>query len=166
MRQFLELGRIVNTHGVHGEMRMLPWSDEAIYDIDKVYIGVDKTPSRVISARPHKQFILIKLEGVEDMDGAQALKNTVLYADREDMPETAEGEWYIGDLEGMTALLSDGSVLGTVKEVLITGANDVLVISCEDGKERLVPLIDDCVKDVDVEKGTMLITPLEGLFDD
>lgn len=167
MRSYIEMGKITNAHGIKGELRVLLWCDEVeLVACDELYIGEDKASFKMEWARPHKQFMLVKLEGIEDMNGALALKNRIIYADRSYLPDLPEGSYYIGDLTGMEVVLIDGAFFGTVKDVLKTGANDVLVIAAADGRELLAPFIDECVPEVDTLNRRILLTPLKGLFDD
>lgn len=167
-KKYLEMGKITNTHGIRGEVTAQSWGDyeDDLVDFDYFYVGKNKTKMEVEHARPHKHVVLIKFKGVDDCNAAEALKNQLLYMDRDEMEELEDGCYYIADLEGITAYLEDGRVLGKVTQVMQTGANEVFVIKNESGKEYLVPFIQDCVKDVDIEQKRCTITPLEGLFDD
>lgn len=167
-KQYLEMGRITNTHGIRGEVKAQSWGDypEDLAEFEYFYVGKQMRRMEVEDARPHKNMVIIKFAGVDTCDQAEQLKNSILYLKREELGELEEGTYYIADLEGLTAQLEDGTILGKVKEVLQPGGNDVLVIKGENGKQHLVPFIQQFVPKVDLENGTCTITPIEGLLDD
>ena len=169
IKPYLELGQIVGTHGVRGELRVNPWCDTPDFAKRFKTLYWDKNgekPVTVLSCRPHGNIVLLRLEGVETMEAAQALKNRMLYLRREDA-KLAPGVWFIEELIGCDALdADDGRRYGTLTEVSQTGANDVWHITAEDGQEYLVPAIPDVVIDADVANNRVLLRPLKGIFDD
>lgn len=169
MENLIETGMVVTTHGINGELKINPWSDtpEFLLQFQTIYIG--KTPYQVRYARVQKNMVHIKLEGIDSIDQAMGLVNQVAAINREDAP-LPEGTYYIADLIGCTVKdEADGTVYGVLKDVLKTGANDVYVISADDGengtRELLAPVIPDVVKKVSMDKKEILICPLPGLFD-
>ncbi len=166
-KQYLECGKIVSTHGVRGELRVQPWCDspEYICEFSTLYLQNGEKSLKVEQARVNKNVVLLKVAGIDTLDAAVTLRGRVLYINREDAPDD-EGT-FIQDLIGLTVIDADsGKTWGKLTDVLSTGANDVYVLNCEDGVERLVPAIPDVIIETDVDGGTMKIRPLKGLFDD
>ena len=165
-KRFLECGKIVSTHGLRGEGKVLPWCDgpEALLPIKTFYLDKGATPKKAEKCRVQKNMVLLKLEGVDTPEAAQALRGRVLWLDREE-DTLEEGQYYIQDLIGLTVEDADtGEVYGTLRDVSETGANDVYHVAFPDGRVQLVPAIPQVVLDIDLEGGVMLIRPLEGLF--
>ena len=139
--QFLEAGQIVNTHGVQGEVKIVPWCDspEFLCGFDTFYI--DGAPVKVRAARVHKTSVLARLEGVDDVNDAMRLKNKVIHIDRSGVV-LPEGRHFIADLIGLTVLDDDtGAALGTIAEVLTPPAHEVYVVQGE-GKRYMIPAVD------------------------
>lgn len=167
--EYLELGKVQNTHGVHGELRVDPWVDSVdLFDeIETVFLGKDgKDPYRIVSWRPHKHLVLLTLQGVGDVDAAARLKNKILYVKREDIAETLpEGRHFIAEMVGCEVRDADtGRVYGTLTDVFNRGANNVWEV-CNGEKEYLVPDIPGIVVSVDIEAEVALVRPIPGIFD-
>lgn len=163
--ELIQTGKIVNTHGIHGELKVISWarSPEDMLGIEIFYI--DEKPYEVEKTRIHKGSVLLKLCEITNMDEATALKNKILYADKEDF-ELEETEFFIEDLIGLQVIDADTNQdYGKIKDVLMTGANDVYEVVDGEGKTRLVPAIKDCIVSTDIKTKTMKIRPLPGLFD-
>ena len=167
--EFLEVGKIVNTHGLRGEVKIVTWTDypEDFEEIPKVYIK-RKTGDEALTIKGvkyQKNNIIVKFEEIKDINEAERYKNQVVYADREDLPELEEGAHYIADLIGLTVVEEDGSVVGTLVDVFNTGANDIYDVKREGKKNLLLPVIDEVVKDIDLEDGKITVHIMEGLDD-
>ena len=165
-KRFLECGKIVATHGLRGEVKVLPWCDgpEALVPIKTFYLDGGNTPKRAERCRIQKNMVLLKLEGVDTPEAAQALRGRVLWLDREE-DTLEEGQYYIQDLIGLTVEDADtGEVYGTLRDVTETGANDVYHVAFPDGRVQLIPAIPQVIVEIDIDGGKMLIRPLEGLF--
>ena len=161
MKQYLEIGKIVNVHGLRGDMKVVPWCDdpEFLCEFDTLYLGKAQKPVTVTAARLQKGNVLLHLEGVEK------LRNQVLYMDRDEV-ELEEGVYFIQDLIGLEVLDVDtGKSYGKLTDVMQTGANDVYEVKDAEGKTVLNTAIPDVVKETDLDGGVMRIRPLEGLFD-
>ena len=159
--RFLEAGRIVNTHGIHGEIRLQPWADSPgfLTGFERLYI--DGTPVKVLSARVHKGCVIAALEGVDNIDGAIRLKNKTVCIDRNDV-SLEEGRHFITDLVGLLAVDADTrNELGPVADVLSLPANNVYVIKGE--REILVPAVADFVEEINIEEGYIRLRLIEGL---
>ncbi len=169
IKAYLEVGQIVGTHGVRGEMRVNPWADgpEFMKQFKTLYYDVNGEKSvKVISARPHGNVVILKLDGVDTVERAAAMRNKVLFIKRADA-KIPKGSYFISELIGCDVFDADDDTLcyGVLSDVSETGANDVWHIE-KDGKEYLLPAIPDVVINVDVAANRVEIKPLRGIFDD
>ena len=160
-KEFLECGIIINTHGIKGDVKLesLCDSPDVLADMERVFIYKNGKyeERRVNHASVFKQFVIMNIEGIKDMDTAAAMKGTKLYAARSDF-ELDEDTYFIADLEGLDVFdFESGEILGKIKEVINRGAHDIYVISTPWG-EKMVPVVDEFVKKVDVEKGVYIKT--------
>ena len=163
--ELIETGKIVNTHGVRGELKVVPWNDDPTVFSDFTTVTIDNIPYTVRSVRFQGQNVLLKLEGINDMTAAEGLKNKIIYADRADF-ELAEGVYFVADLMGLTVVEDEtDKELGTLTDVMSTGANDVYEITAPDGKKYYIPAIKECVMATDTDKKEMRIHVMEGLFE-
>ncbi len=165
-KEYLEAGKIVNTHGIRGEVKIMPYTDtpELLAEFDRLFIGKNHDELTILNARPSKNMVIAKIEGVDNPEDANKLRNKILYMHRDDL-ELDEDTYFIQDLIGMTVKDADNdTVYGEISDVLQTGANDVYVIKGED-REYLIPAIPDVVVSTDTENDIMTIHVLEGLFD-
>lgn len=164
---YFVIGDLVNTQGIKGEMRVVPCVDDPTRFelLDKVYI--DKkgviTEYEVENIRYHKQFVLVKLKGINDMTAAEKLKGSLVKITEDMALPCEENEYYVRDLYDMNVVTDEGENLGIITDILFTGANDVYVITPEKGKDILIPAIEQVVLNVDVENKKMTIHLLEGL---
>lgn len=166
-KKFLEIGQIVNTHGLKGEMRVDPWCDspEFLCEFDVLYLKDGKT-LRITQSRPHKNVAIIKAEGIDTVEKADEMRKTVLYIDRDDV-ELDDGAFFVQDIIGCEVVNADTRQnYGSVNDVIKTGANDVYQIKDGEGKEYLIPVIDDVIVSTDIDAGVIEIRPLKGLFED
>lgn len=163
--EILELGKVVNTHGIRGEIKVQPWCDDPeIFDeLEYIYIG-DKRYD-ILKSRLHKNCEIIALDGVNNINEAELLRNKVVTIEREILGELPEGTYYIADLEGLEVKTVDGQVLGTIDEVIKTGSNDVYVLNNPGKKPILIPVIEPVVKEVNIDDGFVLVELMEGLID-
>lgn len=169
LKQYLEIGQIVSTHGVRGEVRVNPWCDspEFMKKFKTLYFdGKGEKAVKISSCRPHGNIVIMKLEGIDTVEDAQKLRNKVLYMNRNDA-KLRKGDWFIQDLIGCTVYDADDNTkaYGILTDVARTGANDIWYIECNN-KEYIIPAIKDVVIKVDVENESVFIKPLRGIFDD
>ncbi len=167
LKQYLEVGKIVGTHGVRGEMRVECWanSPEFLKKFKKLYLDEGETAVEV-SCRPHKNIALMTMRGVDSIEAADALRGKILYIDRADV-KLSKGEHFVQDIIGLAVTDADsGRVYGTVKDVLKTGSNDVYEMADPSGKLFYIPVIHDIMAGFDFDKGAVYIHPMKGLFDD
>lgn len=167
-KQFLDSGKIVGTHGIKGEVRIDPWCDspEFLCAFKKLWLDENGTEFIEVKSRPHKNITLTKIKGVDTIEAAEKYRGKVVYINRDDI-NLAEGVHFVQDLIGLEVKDADnGRVYGKISDVLRTGANDVYEIKDADGKTYLAPVIDDVVKEINVNDGYVLIVPMKGIFDD
>ena len=163
MKQFLPAGQIVNTHGIRGEVRVMPWADspEFLLDFDTVY--VDEKPMKVASARVQKTCVLMKFKGIDTVEAAALLREKTVHIDRDDA-QLEEGAVFVDDLLKMPVYDQNGEKIGMIKDVLSMPKNDVYVVQ---GKhEYMIPAVKEYVKKIDVENGRMDVVLIEGMQTD
>ena len=164
-KEYLEAGKIVTTHGIRGEVKIMPYTDtpELLCEFDRLFIGKDKSELYIERSRTAKNMVIAKIEGVDTVEAAEKYRNKVLFMHRDDL-ELDEDTYFIQDLIDMEVQDADsGFVYGKITDVLQNGANDVYVIKGD--REYLVPAIPDVVISTDIDSNIMLIRPLDGLFD-
>lgn len=164
---FLVVGKLRRPHGVHGEILMDVYTDfpERIRPGAILYVGPQRQSLEVSTTRWHQSAMLLAFEGVADREAAAELRNQLVYvrtAEREALPE---GEFYHHQLIGMRVVEENGKFLGIVKEILETGANDILVVKTPESKEALLPLIQEVVMDINPERHEIQVHLLAGLID-
>lgn len=167
LKQYLEVGRIVGTHGIQGEMRVECWANEPgfLSRFRTLYLDGGATALSV-ACRPHKNVALVRVKGVATIEQADELRGKVLYINRDDV-RLDEGEHFVQDIIGLKVTDADsGAVYGEVRDVLKTGSNDVYEMAGEDKKLYYIPVIPDIVDRFDFERGAVYIHPMKGLFDD
>lgn len=162
MEKYLEAGTIVSTHGVHGEVKILPWADgpEFLTLFDRVYLKGREY--EVENSRVQKTCVLMKLKGVDTMDAAQALRETVVKVDRDDV-ELEEDTFFIADLIGLP-VLAEGQEIGKVKEILTMPGNDVYVVKGE--HEYMIPGVKEFLLETNLEQGFIRVKLIEGMRTD
>ena len=165
MDNLLVAGKIVNTHSLHGEVRVYPYCDSAEFLCEFERLFIEDTETKVTSSRVHKGQALIKFAGIDNVGQAESLVGKLIYIDKIDI-ELEDGRYFIEDIKGLTVKDADsGKIYGIVTNVIETGANDVFEVTTPDGETLLVPKIDDVIKDIDIQDKTILITPIKGLFE-
>lgn len=167
-KQFLEAGKIVGTHALKGALRVEPWCDTAAFlcKFKTVYFKNGETAVKVIKSSPAKNIVIMCLEGVETVEQADLLRGKIIYINRDDAA-LESGANFIQDIIGLSVKdIDTGKLYGNVTDIFKTGANDVYEITGENGRKYLIPVIDDVVKETDIDKEYILIKPLAGIFDD
>jgi 16S rRNA processing protein RimM len=154
--------------GVHGQLKLHAITNrpEHLSRVSTVFIGVELTPYKLRRAAEHKPSVLIiTLSGIATRDDAEALRGQEVYIRQTDALPLDPDEYYLHDLPGLRVEIVDGTVIGTVKEVLETGANEVLIVVRPEGGEVLIPMIKDVVKQLDIAAGVVVIDPLPGMLE-
>ena len=168
MKQYLEIGKINNTHGLCGEVKMLMWCDDIDYikQLKTVYLDDEgKKPLTLLSARQQKNVAILKFAEITTIDSAEELKNKVLYCNRDDAV-IDDDVHYLADIIGCVVVDVDtNEEYGKITDVLNYGASDIYDVE-RNGKHTLIPAIDDVVVEIDTENQTVRIKPMKGLFDE
>ena len=167
MEQLLQVGVISSTHGVRGEVKVFPTTDDVkrFKKLKKVILdtGKEQLPLEIEGVKFFKQFVILKFRGIDNINDIEKYKGKRLLVAREHAVKLKKDEYFIADMIGMDVFTEDGELFGALKDVMETGANDVYIIEMSDGKEVLVPAIKQCILDVDIENRKMVIHLLEGL---
>ena len=167
MQKYFEVGQIVNTFGVRGQLKVKPFTDEMerFEELKTVYICKKNEMKKVEieEVKYHKDMILLKVKGIYDMTEAEKYKGLFLKIDRKDAKKLPENTYFIADLLGLEVYTDEGELLGKVDDIFPTGANDVYVVKDELGKQILLPSIPEVLKEIDLEKEKIIVHLIEGL---
>jgi 16S rRNA processing protein RimM len=165
--KYLKVGVIATTHGIRGGLKIHPMTDdhERFLELDWVYLeGSDKKwKIKEIKLRPKD--LILYLEGLESMNDAEALRGKFLYTDETQRKQLEDDRYYVSDLIGLTVCLTNGEIVGSLTDVMRTGAHDIYVVTSSDGsKEWMIPAVTEFVKSVSLEERKMIIDPIEGML--
>ena len=167
MEQLLQVGVISSTHGIRGEVKEFPTTDDVklFKKLKKVILdtGREHLPLEVESVKFFKQFAIVKFKGIDNINDIEKYKGKSLLVDRENAVKLRKDEYFIADMIGLQVYTEDGEAFGVLKDVLETGANDVYIIDSPKHGEVLIPAIKQCILDVDIEGQKMTIHLMEGL---
>lgn len=170
MEDFLDIGRIINTHGIRGEVKVIPFTDdpERYRKLKQIYIekptGLEK--HRISGVKFFKNQVILKFESVDDMESAEVLKGLVLKIESKDAVKLPKDSFFIFDLIGCQVIGEKGNLLGILKDVLQTGANDVYIVRNENNREILIPALKSVVKEISLDHKTIHVILPKGLLDD
>lgn len=167
---WLYVGKIANTHGLKGEVKILAATDfpkERFKKGNTLFLDVDGTKQEmtITTYRPHKQFHLVTFKGFENINLIEKYKGLKLYVHAEHVHDLSENEYYYHEIIGCAAIV-DGESIGVIDDIFETGANDVWVIKRPGKSDALIPYIESVVKEIDVEAKRIVITPIPGMIDD
>ena len=169
MENLLRVGVISSTHGIRGEVKVFPTTDDAnrFKKLKEVILdtGKEQLTLHIESVKFFKQFVILKFKEYNNINDVEIYRNKDLLVTRENAVPLAEGEYFITDMIGLKVVSDEGEELGTLSDVLQTGANDVYVVKMANGKDALFPAIDECVLNVDLNEGTVTVHIMEGLLD-
>lgn len=159
-KRFLETGKIINTHGVRGEVKLQPWADspQTILELKRLFI--DEKPYKVSGARVQGNLVIVKLSGVDDINAAMLLKNKIVFLDRYDL-RLEEGAWFIQDALGLPVYDEDGAELGVLEDVLDYPAGRLYCVKGE--REYLIPEKGGFIRSVDIDGGRITVRLIEGM---
>ena len=170
MEDFFQVGIITTTHGVRGEVKVYPTTDDPMRfkRLKEVILdtGKEQLTLEIEGVRFFKQLVILKFKGLDNINDVERYRKSSLLVPRKNAVRLKKDEYFVADLIGLEALYEDGVRAGVLKDVLETGANDVYVIAMDDGRELLLPAIKQCVPEVNVEAGFLRIHILEGLLDE
>lgn len=167
MKEKLLAGKIVNTHGIRGEIKAVYYTDSpAFFDnVSKVFLSPGEECFALTVSRAHKGAVLLKLDGIDKIEDAERLVGKEIYVDRQD-DALSEGQYYIVDIIGCGVYDEDDALIGEITDVFPTGSNDVFEVRRPNGKTAYIPNIHDIVKNIDIGKKSVRIHVIGGLIDD
>lgn len=167
MEDLLQVGVITTTHGVRGEVKVFPTTDDAerFKKLKEVILdtGKEQLKLEITQVKFFKNLVILKFKGIDNINDVELYKGKGLYITRDNAVKLKKNEYFIADLMGLSVTTDEGEALGNITDVLQTGANDVYVIEQKDGSELLIPAIKDCILDVNMEQGSMQVHLLDGL---
>lgn len=168
MEEMLKVGVIASTHGVRGEVKVFPTTDDParFKGLKEVMLdaGKETIPLEIENVKFFKQFVILKFKGIDNINDIERYRKCPLMVTRENAVALGEGEYFVADMIGMETVTEDGERFGMLKDVLRTGANDVYVIESAKHGEVLIPAIKECVLNVDIEERRMRIHLMDGLI--
>lgn len=169
MEEKLRVGVISSTHGVRGEVKVFPTTDDVkrFNRLKKVLLdtGKETLTLEIENVKFFKQFAILKFKGIDNIDDIEKYKGKPLFVERANAVRLRKNEYYIADLKGLRVIDEAGEDFGILRDVMETGANDVYVVDRPDGKEVLLPAIRECILKVDLEQGVMQVHIMDGLLD-
>ncbi len=161
------IGKIINTHGIKGDLKVYPLTDslDRFFDLEKVYIGEEKEVALIKEVKVHKGLALLRFKDLENINDVERFKDHYIYVDDLNKVKLEKDHYFISDLIDCKVILEDGSEVGNVSDVLQGGANDVYVITNKDKKEFLIPAVFEFIKKVDIQNKVIVIDPIEGMIE-
>ena len=167
MENFIEIGQIVNSYGIKGQMKIVPFTDDItrFNDLKTIFIEINKELKefKIEEVKYHKNNVLIKLEGINDINDTEKYKNCYVKIDRKNAVKLPKDTYFIIDLIGIEVFTEDNLFLGKIVDVFPTGSNDVYVVKDELGKQILLPAIGEVIKNVDISNKKMIVKLIKGL---
>ena len=167
MQKYFEVGQIVNTFGIKGFVKVKAFTDSLnrFEELKKVYVcKKDKLEEvEIEEVKYHKDMVLLKIKGIENMEDAEKLKGLYLKIDRKDAKKLPEGTYFIADLIGLEVYSDNNELLGKLEDIFNAGANDVYVVKNDLGKQLLLPGIPDVIKEIDLKHEKIIVHLLKGL---
>ena len=164
----LEIGQIVNTFGIKGMVKVKPFTDDIrrFDELKTVYVekNNNQTEYEIEEVKYHKDMVLIKFKGIDKVEQAEMLRNSYLTVSRESVEKLEEGRYYIVDLLGLEVYTDEQILLGTLEDIFNTGSNDIYVVKDKQGKQILLPAIQDVIKQIDIENKKIIVHLLPGLI--
>ena len=168
MQKRLEIGQIINTFGIKGEVKVIPFTNDIrrFDELENIYVKTKKESKlyKIESIKYHKNMVLIKLKSINTPEQAELLKNAYIEIDRNQAIQLKEGEYFIVDLIGLDVYTDEGKLLGKVDDIYNTGANDIYVVKDELGKQILLPGIKEVIKNVDLDSEKITVHLIPGLI--
>lgn len=167
MKDYLELGQIVNVKGLKGEVKVNSFTENPnrFETLEEVFIKTKKDMQKykIEKVSYAKNQVVLKFETIDTVEQAEALRNSYILVNKKDLEELPEGVYYIADLIGLEVYSEDGEYLGIVDDIFQTGSNDVYVVKNDLGQERLLPGIKEVIKEIDLPQSKIIVNLIEGL---
>ena len=168
MEEYLEIGQIVNTFGIKGQVKVVPFTDDITqFDtLKQIYIEKRKNLElfKIEKSNYHKNMIILKLKGIDTPEQAESLRNCYIKINRKDARKLPEGTYFIVDLIGLDVYTDEEKLLGTLEDIYNAGSSDIYVVRTSEGKQILLPAIKDVIKKVDIENKKVIVHIIEGLI--
>lgn len=169
MKPELEIGQIVNTHGIKGEVKIKPFTDDIkrFDKLKKIYIENknSKKEYEIENVKYHKEMVMIKLKGIDKIEEAELLRNSYIKIERQNEEPLEENTYYIVDLLGLSVYTEENILLGILDDIFNTGSNDIYVVKDEKGKQILLPAIQEVIKQIDIENKKIIVHLIKGLLE-
>lgn len=159
-QKYIEAGKVVNTHGVRGEVKIQVWLDSPEFMRRFKTVYIDDKPVCLVSARAHKGFLIALFDGVEDINAAMSLKNKTVFIDRDDAP-LKKGEYFLCDIIGARVVDEDGSEVGVLEDILETPASSIYIVRGD--TEHMIPAVPEFILSTDAENGIITVRLIEGM---
>lgn len=159
-QKYIEAGKVVNTHGVRGEVKIQVWLDSPEFMRRFKTVYIDNKPVRLVSARAHKGFLIALFDGVEDINAAMSLKNKTVFIDRDDAP-LKKGEYFLCDIIGARVVDEDGQEVGVLEDILETPASSIYIVRGD--TEHMIPAVPEFILNTDAENGIITVRLIEGM---
>ena len=167
MEDLLQVGVITSTHGIRGEVKVFPTTDDPnrFRKLKQVILdtGKEQLEMEIASVKFFKNQVIVKFKGIDDINDVEKYRKAGIYVTRENAVPLDENEYFIADLIGLRVISDEEEELGVIDDVLQTGANDVYIVKKEQTPDLLIPAIKDCIKNVNIEEETMIVHLLPGL---
>lgn len=164
----LQVGVITQTHGIKGEVKVFPTTDDAsrFKKMKDVIMdtGRERLNMEIEGVKFFKQYVIVKFKGYDSINDVEKYKSAKLYVTRDKAVKLKKDEYFVADLIGMRVVTEDGLLFGILKDVMATGANDVYVVARENAPEVLLPAIKECVREIDMEQGVIKVHIMDGLL--
>ncbi|MDD6283555.1 MAG: ribosome maturation factor RimM [Oribacterium sp.] len=170
MQKKLTVGKIVTTHGLKGEVKVYPTTEDPdrFLDLSRVWLDLGVSGYKELEVeyvRFQKNMVLVKFKGLDRIEDVQSFRDHMLLVDREDAIPLKEGEYFVGDVIGLTVITDEDVTLGTVSDIMETGANNVFIVKDDTGREYLIPHSPNIVKEINPEEGYVRIHVIPGLLE-
>ena len=165
---YIQVGKIINTHGIKGEVKVFPLTDDIFRfdELKKVYLGEAKLKVEIESVKYHKGLVIIKFRGIDNINHVVSFKDDFIYVDEEDRIELPKGQYFIYDIVGCMVLNTKGEKIGLVTEVIQSASNDVYVVkNHEKNKEYMIPAVKEFFVLIDIKDKKIVIDPIEGMIE-
>lgn len=168
MKEYLEIGQIVNTNGLKGMLKIKPFTDDITMfeNLEIIYIqkGQELIAKNIEEVKYVKNMVLLKLEGIDNIEEAEKYRNMYIKIDKEDIGDIPEDSYLVVDMLKCNVYTEENEMLGKMVDILSTGSNDVYVVKTAEGKEVLLPAIKDVIKEIDIKNKKIIVSLMDGLI--
>ncbi len=165
--EYTIIGKITGTHGIKGDLKVFPLTDstDRFFELKKAYVGDSKTKVQISDVKLHKGMVLLRFQDLDDINKVLSFKDEYIYVDEEDKVTLPEDHYFISDLLGCRVYDKTDSFIGNLSDVIQNSANDVYVVTAQNGKEYLIPAVEAFIASVDIVDKKIIIDPIEGMIE-